>query len=104
MRVVGRRSADFQSAPECRLDACATSNLRNREREVPLRILLRGGPAVFGRNEDGGLAGGARVGSLRAMDVYARARESIDAAHSAAVFMQMPVMPSTGMTAIMKCP
>ncbi len=82
-RALGRRSADFQSAPECRLEACATSNLRNREREVPLRILLRGGPAVFGRNEDGGLAGGAWVGSLRAMDVYERARESIDAAHSA---------------------
>jgi len=30
MRVVGRRSADFQSAPECRLEACGTSNLRNR--------------------------------------------------------------------------
>ncbi len=82
-RALVRRSADFQSAPECRLEACATSNLRNREREVPLRILLRGGPAAFWRNEDGGLAGGAWVGSLRAMDVYARARESIDAAHSA---------------------
>ena len=27
---VVRRSADFQSAPDCRLEACATSNLRNR--------------------------------------------------------------------------